>query len=80
LVWTHFWRKIYFRERPIFGKKYLILEHAQHVARKQHAEKRRKSSMQEEKQRSVQEDKPNHDRVRVFEKYCNGYKPIKWYK
>jgi hypothetical protein len=22
-------------------------------------------------------NKPNHIRVRVFEKYCNGYKPIK---
>jgi len=31
--------------------------------------------MQEEKQRGAQADKPNHDRVRVFDKYGNGYKP-----
>jgi hypothetical protein len=49
----------------------------QQVARKQHAEKEGKASMQEEKQCGVQEDKPNHDRVRVFDKDCNGYKPIK---
>ena len=52
------------------------MEHAQQMARKQNAEKRRKSSMQEEKKHGAQESKPNHDRVRVFNKDCNNYKPI----
>jgi hypothetical protein len=39
--------------------------------------KRRKISMQEEKQRGTQKDKANHDRVRVFDKNCNNYKAIK---
>jgi hypothetical protein len=30
---------------------------------------KRKSNM------ATQEGKPNHDRVRVFDKYCNNYKP-----
>jgi hypothetical protein len=38
--------------------------------------KRRKSNMQEEKQRGMHANKPNHVRVRVFGKYCNDYKPI----
>jgi 3-methyladenine DNA glycosylase Tag len=45
--------------------------------KKETCEKRRKSSMQEEKKHDVQAGKPNRDRVRVFEKYCNDYKPIK---
>jgi hypothetical protein len=43
--------------------------------KKQHArgkETCKRRSMQGEK-----EGKPNQDRVRVFDKYCNGYKPIK---
>jgi hypothetical protein len=36
--------------------------------KKETCRKRRKRSMQEEKQRGVWEDKPNHDRVRVFDK------------
>jgi hypothetical protein len=39
----------YFEERPFFVRKDLILEHAQQLARKEHAKKKRKSSMQEEK-------------------------------
>jgi hypothetical protein len=31
--------------------------------------------MQEEKQ-CAHADRPNHVRVRVFDKYCNGYKPV----
>jgi hypothetical protein len=31
--------------------------------------------MQEENKRGVQAGKPNHDRVRVFDKYCSDYKP-----
>jgi hypothetical protein len=71
-VQAYFWRRIFFGERPIFGKEDLILEHVQQVARKKHAEKEGKASMQEEKQCGAQEDKPNHDRVRVFDKDCNG--------
>jgi hypothetical protein len=43
---------------------------------------KRKSSMQEEKQHARGEacgekaGKPNHDRVRVFEKGCNDYKLV----
>jgi hypothetical protein len=33
--------------------------------------------MQEEKQRGTQADKTNHTRVRVFDKDCNDYKPVK---
>jgi hypothetical protein len=36
-----------------------------------------KSNMQGEKQCGEKEGKPNHDRVRVFDKDCNVYKPIK---
>jgi hypothetical protein len=35
--------------------------------KKETCKKRRKNSMQEEKQSGTQEDKPNHDRVRVFD-------------
>jgi hypothetical protein len=44
---------------------------------KEACRKRRKSSMQEEKKRGEEADKPNHNRVRVFDKDCNGYKPVK---
>jgi hypothetical protein len=67
----------YFEERPIFGKEDLILEHVQQVARKTTCIKRRKSNMQEENPCGKEAGKPNHDRVRVFVKDCNGYKPIK---
>jgi hypothetical protein len=40
-------------------------------------EKEGKTSMQEEKQRGTQADKPNWDRVRVFDKDCNDYKHVK---
>jgi hypothetical protein len=33
--------------------------------------------MHDEKQCGTQVGKPNHDKVRVFDKDCNGYKPIK---
>jgi hypothetical protein len=36
------WVQAYFEERPMFGRKYLILEHAQQLSRKQHAEKEEK--------------------------------------
>jgi len=36
--------------------------------------------MQEEKQCGEKETKPNHDKVRVFDKYHNGYNPVKYYK
>jgi hypothetical protein len=37
----------------------------------------RKSNMQEEKHARREGRKPNHDRVRVFDKDCNDYKPVK---
>jgi hypothetical protein len=46
------------------------------VARKQHAKKEGKATCKE-KPRGEEEGKPNHDRVRVFDKDCNGYKPVK---
>jgi hypothetical protein len=36
--------------------------------------KRRKSSMQEENQCGTHVDRPNHVKVRVFDKDFNGYK------
>jgi hypothetical protein len=64
-----FWGKTYFwKERPKFGACAI-------GGKKVACKKLRKRSMQEEKQRGAQEGKPNHDRVRVFEKYCNCYKP-----
>jgi hypothetical protein len=68
LFWehAHFWR-----ERSIFGAR------AIGGRKKKHAEKRRKSNMQEEKQCGTHADRPNHVRVRVFDKDCNDYKPIK---
>jgi hypothetical protein len=38
---------------------------------------RRKSNMKEEKKHGEKEGNPSHDRVRVFDKDCNGYKPVK---
>jgi hypothetical protein len=45
------------------------------VARKKHAEKEGKATCKR-KSNVEEEDKPNH-RVRVFDKDCNGYKPVK---
>jgi hypothetical protein len=44
--------------------------------RKETCSKRRKSNMKEENKHVVKAGKPNHDRVRVFDKDCNIYKPI----
>jgi hypothetical protein len=33
--------------------------------------------MQEEKKHGENEGNTNHDRDRVFDKYCNGYKLVK---
>jgi hypothetical protein len=38
---------------------------------------RKENNMQEEKQSGTKACKPNHDRVRVFDKDCNDYKPVK---
>jgi hypothetical protein len=57
------------KKRSIFGAHAL-------GGRKEACRKRRKSSMQEEKQRDTHADMPNHVRVRVFDKDCNGYKPV----
>jgi hypothetical protein len=47
------------------------------TSKKATCEKRRKNKMQEEKPRGEEEGKPNHVRVRVFDKGCTGYKPEK---
>jgi hypothetical protein len=48
------------------------------ISRKKEAcEKGRKRSMQEGKSTCEKEGKPNHIRVRVFDKGCNDYKPEK---
>jgi hypothetical protein len=69
-VQAYFWRKFIFLERPNFGA-YAIAE------KKEACRKRRKSNMQEKKQRGTQVGKPNHDRVRVFYKDCNECTPKK---
>jgi hypothetical protein len=51
---TYFWKG-----RPNFGVHTTC-------GKKEACKKRRKSNMQEKKQRGVHADKPNHDRVRVF--------------
>jgi hypothetical protein len=64
-----FWGKTYFwKKGPKFGAHAI-------GGKKATCKKRRKSSMQEEKQCVVQEGKPNHDRVRVFDKDCNDCNP-----
>jgi hypothetical protein len=62
---TYFWR-----ERPNFGVRAT-------GGKKAACKKRRKNNMQKEKRHGTQADKPTHDRVRVFYKDCNDYKPIK---
>jgi hypothetical protein len=62
---TSFWKG-----RPNFGVRSID-------GKKSACRKRRKRSMQDEKQCGTQVGKPNHDKVRVFDKDCNGYKPIK---
>jgi hypothetical protein len=43
--------------------------------KKEACRKTRKRSMQEKKQHGTKAGNPNHDMVRFFDKYCNGYKP-----
>jgi hypothetical protein len=80
---TLFWAQAYFWEKYLFwGKNYFWKERPNfgaHATRGKKAtcRKRRKSNIQGEKKRGVQVDKPNHDRVRVFDKDCNRYKPKK---
>jgi hypothetical protein len=78
LYWhmPNFGRRIYFGCILIW-KKIFIFGACTLGGRKAAWRKRSKSSMQEEKQCGVHADKPNHVRVRVFDKYCNGYKPLK---
>jgi ribosomal protein S9 len=76
-VQAYFWRKYLFWERPNFGKEDLILEHAQQMERKQHAKKEGKTTCKRKSNVARRKDKPNHDRVRVFDKDCNDYKPVK---
>jgi hypothetical protein len=69
------WVQAYFEERPIFGRKDLILE--KNNWQESSMQKMRKSNMQEGKATCEEAGKPNHIRVRVFDKYCNGYKLVK---
>jgi hypothetical protein len=69
------------RSRPIFGENIYFWNGrpnfgARATGDKKAADrKRRKNNMQEENKCGAHEDKPNHDRVRVFDKDCNGYNP-----
>jgi hypothetical protein len=63
------WAQAYFED--------LILEHAQQLERKKHAEKEGKETCKKENPRVRRQDKPNHIRVRVFDKGCNGYNLVK---
>jgi hypothetical protein len=45
--------------------------------RKATCRKIRKNNIQEKKKHGVKAEKPNHGRVRVFDKDCNGYKTVK---
>jgi hypothetical protein len=76
---AYFEKEVYFGRRPIFGersvlgKTYFWKGRPNFGARttggkKETCRKRRKRNMQEEKKHGAQEDKPNHDRVRVFDK------------
>jgi hypothetical protein len=64
------WAHAYFEERPNLGA-------CATTSKKATCKKRRKSCMQEEKPCGKEADKPNHVRVRVFDKGFNGYNPIK---
>jgi hypothetical protein len=88
--WEHayFEKEDYFGHRPIFGEKVyfekdLILERRPNFGvraidgKKEACQKRRKRSMQEEKQCGAQTVKPNHDRVRVLDNHCNEYELMK---
>jgi hypothetical protein len=81
-VQAYFYKEGYFGHEPIFGEKDLFWERPNFGActingKKVACRKRRKSRMQEEKQRGAQAGKHNHNRVRVFYKDCKVYKPIK---
>jgi hypothetical protein len=69
--------QVYFEERPIFGKEDLILGARATGGKKEACRKRWKSSTQKKTQHGKKEEKPNRNRVRVFDKDCNGYKPEK---
>jgi hypothetical protein len=68
-VQTYFWRKYLFWERHNFGERAT-------GGNKVACKKRRKINMQEEMQRGAQAGRPNHDRFRVVDKDCNGYKHV----
>jgi hypothetical protein len=72
------------RRKAILGASLFLeknrCEEKQLARGKQHARGKasckRKINMQEEKQHGEKARKRNHDRVRVFDKGCNDYKPI----
>jgi hypothetical protein len=68
------------RERLIFGEHITSGRKETTGGRKETRKKGRKNITQEENQCGMHTDRPNHVRVRVFEKYCNGYNHIKYYK
>jgi len=61
---TYFWKKI-----PNVGTCAI-------GGKKETCRKRRKNSMKKGKKHGMHADRPNLDRVRGFDKYCNDYKPI----
>jgi hypothetical protein len=63
-------KDLFLEGRPNFGARATS-------GKKATCRKRRKSNMQEEKPHGEEADKPNHIRVRVFDKDCNGYKLVK---
>jgi hypothetical protein len=73
---------LFLGERFVLGKMYFWKERPNIVVcvtsgKKEECKKRRKSSMQKEKKHGTQENKPNCNRVTVFDKDCNSYKPKK---
>jgi hypothetical protein len=64
------WVQAYFEEIPNFGARAMS-------GKKETCKKIMKNNMQEETPRDDKEGNPNHVRVRVFDKDCNGYKPVK---
>jgi hypothetical protein len=79
-VQAYFLEKDHFWKRPVFGKKYLILEHVQQVARKKHAEKEGKSACMRKSNVACSRTSLTVIRLGFLKKYCNGYRPIKGYK
>jgi hypothetical protein len=67
---VYFGKDLILERRPNFGMRAID-------GKKESCRKKRKNNMQEEKKHDVEADRPDHARVRVFDKYCNDYKPKK---